>query len=135
MKKKLSFTALMLVCVFSAVCASSNWSDAHTYQLNSGDGWKTRAVNNEKMGNEKDDTNNSKYDVCTLSKTMWSSPKFRVVNSNNEPVSGEITTAKAKRCATGDDNTGIAGRVYYGSVKPAWNQSGSDRIKLQFRVY
>lgn len=134
MKKNGLFALLMFVCVFSVVSALSTWSDAYTYELKSSDGWKRTTTQNEWMGNQKD-SDKEIYDVYTVTKTMWSSPEFRVVNSENAVVSNTVTTASKGRYVTGDGNTGSKGYAYYGSVKPAWNQTGTDRIKLQFRVY
>lgn len=134
MEKKSLFALLMLVCVFSVASALSTWSDAYTYELDSSDDWVRTTTQGEWMGNQKD-SDKSVYDVYTVTKTMWSSPKFRVVNSNNAVVADTVTTAGKGRYVTGGGNTGTIGYAYYGSVKPAWNQSGTDRIKLQFRVY
>lgn len=79
-------------------------------------------------------TNNNTFDVYTVSKTMWSKPQLRLVNSNNAVVSNSVATANEGQYSTGTGNTGSIGYVYYGSVKPSWNQLGTDRIKLQMRV-
>ena len=132
--KKILLGTVLLLSVMSLVNALSNWSTAYSYELKSSDGWKRNTTVGEWMGNLKDSDKN-KYDVYTVSKTMWSSPKFRVVNSDNAVISDVVTTASTGRYATGKENVGIKGYAYYGSVKPAWNQTGTDRIKLQFRVY
>lgn len=134
MKKKILFGLFAFVAVAQLAFATSTWSDAYTYELTGGGDWKRQTTVGEYMGNLKD-SNTAKYDVYTVSKTMWSSPSFRVVNSNNAVVAGSVTTAPAGQYSTKNENTGTIGYAYYGSVKPAWNQLGTDRIKLQFRVY
>jgi len=134
MKKKILLGLFLFVCTITLTSALSTWSNAYTYELKSSDNWVRNTTQNEWMGNQKD-TDSSDYDVYTVSKTMWTSPKFRVVNSDNKVASDVVTTASKGRYVTGGNNTGTIGYAYYGSVKPAWNQTGTDRIKLQFRVY
>lgn len=132
--KKNILSAVIFFSVVQIAYGASTWTDAYTYELKSSDGWKTKTTENVKMGATKT-SDKSGYEVHTVSKTMWSSPKFRLVNSDNAVVSSEVTTAGAGRTATGKNNTGSIGYAYYGSVKPAWNQSGTDRIKLQMRNF
>lgn len=134
MKKKLFLSIIAFLSIVQIASAASTWTNAHTYELAGGGGWKTTTTQNTKMGANKT-SNNSTYQVHTVSKTMWSSPRFRLVNSNNAVISGEVTTAGARKTVTGSNNTGTIGYAYYGSVRPAWNQTGTDRIKLQMKNF
>lgn len=134
MKKKLILAAVTFLSIVQIASAASTWTNAYTYELNSSDSWKTTTTQNVKMGATKT-SDDSKYQVHTVSKTMWSSPSFRLVNSNNTVISNSVTTAGAGRTVTGNNNTGSIDYAYYGSVRPAWNQSGLDRIKLQMRNF
>lgn len=134
LSKNILLGLILSVCVISIVSASSTWSNAYTYELNSSDDWIRNTTQNEWMGNQKTSDSNI-YDVYTVSKTMWTNPKFRVVNYHDVAVAKTVTTASTGKYATGKENTGVVGYSYYGSVKPAWNQAGTDRIKLQFKVY
>lgn len=127
------FLSFIVIASTKTVMATNTWSDAKTYSLKATDGWKRGTLEGEWMGNLKT-TNSNKYDVYTVSKTMWSNPQFRLVNSNNVAVSSTVTTAGEGRYVTGSGNTGTIGYAYYGSVKPAWNQVGNGRIKLQMKA-
>ncbi len=132
-KSKYLFAILMVFCCVSCVFALNAWTDAYRYSLKAGDGWKTNTENGTLMGQDKDSL--SKYfDVLTVAKTMDSKPKFRLVNSENSAITKEVTTAKVGQYTIGDSNTGQIGHAYYGSVKPAWNQLGTDSISLQMRI-
>lgn len=134
MGKFKKITGLTLgIMVFSSAFASAAWSDPKTFQLDSSDGWEVKATDGSKMSSYKS-TNSTSYEVHTMAKTMWSNPSARLVNSNNDVRSHTVTTPDAGRTVTGSGNTGTKGYYYYGSVKPAWNQSGTDTIKLQVKA-
>lgn len=131
--KYFSFAVLVSFCCVSLAFALNAWTDSYRYSLKSSDKWKTATENGYPMAQNKDSY--SKYfDVFTVSKTMDSKPKFRLVNSNNDVITKEVTTAKVGQYTIGDSNTGQPGHAYIGSVKPAWNQLGTDSISLQMRI-
>ena len=125
----------MLFSIQIVAFAAETWSDAATYQLNSDTGWKRLTTTGIYLGNEKT-TSSNKVTVYTVSKTMSSSPKFRIVNSKNQERSGHITTAAVGKSKTDTSNTGEKGYNYYASVKPAWNQATDNKsIRIQFKSY
>lgn len=126
--------AIMLIASVQFVFASDYWSDAKRYDLEPNDGWRRASSDGTAMVSEKT-SNSTSYLVHTVTKSMWSSPIFRLVNSNNVAVSGEVETAPSGSTATGGNNAGVIGYAYYGSVKPAWNQINSNYIKLQMKIY
>lgn len=138
MKKKIMtigiILGVMLLGAIQFAFASESWSDAKRYDISAGDDWRVASSDGTAMVSEKT-TDSSKYDVYTVTKSMWSSPRFKLVNSNNVAVSGEVETSPAGQYSTGSNNAGVIGYAYYGSVKPGWNQTGSDYIKLQMRIY
>ena len=132
--KKLIFAFAIIFCTVAMAYALSDWTDALTYKLKAGDSWKTTTTSGYDMGQDKNSDANY-FDVNTVSKTMSSKPSFRLVNSNNEVRSNSVTTANTGLYVRGSGNTGVIGYSYYGSIKPAWNQLGTDTIKLQMRIY
>ena len=116
------------------VLAASSWSDAKTFELTSGSGYKTVTTTGEKLGQNKT-TDSTKWTVYTASKTMYTYPKARLVNSSGNVRSDVITTASYGKSKTGSKNTGTIGYAMYLSVKPSSWQWGTDTIKLQFKCY
>jgi hypothetical protein len=134
-KLKIPVFALLLFAV-SAVgaYASSSWSDARTFSLTNGDDWTQTTTTGTWVGNEKD-SDSASYTEYTVAKTMWTSPSMRLVNSNGEVRSATIACADAGYQVNGGSNTGTIGYAMYASVKPSVFQTGTDTIKLQFKVY
>ncbi len=63
--------------------------------------------------------------------TMLTNPKVRLVNSDKQARSGEVTIKTTNTTYTGANNTGSVGYYYYAQLKPSVFQSGSDTIKLK----
>ena len=135
-KRKTGVMVLAVAAVLTSqlAFAASTWTDARTWELTSGDDFKTVTTTGTKCGATKT-TDQRTWDVYTVSKTMWTNPTARLVNSANQVRSDVVTTANVGRYVTGQQNTGTIGYAEYLSVKPAFNQVGYDTIKLQFRNY
>lgn len=131
----LVLTIFFLLSLQIVAFAGTSWSDARTFALDSGTSWKTETTLGDTLKNTKT-TDSTEVAVYTVSKSMWSKPVFRMVNSDNQARSGEITTADAGRFTTSKTNTGEVGYGYYASMKAAWNQiSNSQSIRIQFKSY
>ena len=121
----------MIALIFISNVALANWSKVATFSLNSGQNWTRYATNGQSVSSYKS-TNQTYYYVDTYTKSMWTSPTFRLVNSDNEVRSWTVSVAGDNQRAIGHGNTGTVGYNYYASLKPAWNQIGTDTIKLDF---
>lgn len=130
MKKRI-IIFLLTIMLLSNVAIAYNWSDIGTYSLSAWQGYKRYTTEGEKLYALKS-TDSEYFDVDTYTKTMWTSPLFRLVNSDNEIRSMSVSTANSGERATGNGNTGSEGYYYYASIKPTWNQLGTDTIKLDF---
>lgn len=125
--------AVFAICVVTAY-AMSTWSDARTFELAHGDDWTETTTTGQWLGNLKDSDSPS-YTEYTVAKTMYTSPVMRLVNSDGDPRSAQVTTAAAGHQVDGGSNTGTIGYALYASVKPSSLQAGTDTIKLQFKAY
>ena len=138
MKKSMMLCGIIVIVfilgVSQFVFASSIWTDAKRYSLKPGEDWKERAADGQKMGANKT-TDDNKYEVYTVGKTMWSSPVVRLVNSSGEPISNEIQTGPTGRSRAGKTNVTQIGYASYLSIRPGWNQIGNGSIKLQMKNY
>lgn len=88
----------------------------------------------QKCNNIKDTkgTTNTTFHVKTLTRTMTSQPKIRLVNSDNAQRSSEINLPKNNQEATGSLYASAQkGYYYYASISPAWNQVGTDSVTAQ----
>ncbi len=112
----------------TVLAAVGNWGSLKTIDIKSTDDWKKTTVNDYKT-----DSAETKVDFYTASKTMYSNPSVKMVNSSNTVRSG-TTTLQNQRTTTASNNTGSSGYYYYASVKPAWNQVGTDSAKFQMRA-
>lgn len=130
MKKTLLSLVLLLAIVVSTAF-SYNWSNQGTFSLSSGNSWKKTTTTGNTLSAVKT-TNNSGFEVYTHSKTMWSYPSVRMVNSNNEIRSSSVMVSPVGEYSVGSNNTGSKGYRYYLSIKPAWNQISKDTIKLSY---
>lgn len=132
--------ALMLVFIFQIVAYATNtWSSKGTFELDSGDigNWSQQTITGEKLGDtkESDAIEDAIVTVYTVSKSMTSYPKFKLVNSNNAERSEKIKTADTGRQATGESQA-VVGHKYFASVAPAWNQITDNKtIRIQFDSY
>ena len=124
-------TSVLMLSLTVTAFTATTWSDPGTFSLE-GTSWKHRTTANIMLGNVKT-TDSQYYVVYTVSKTMWSSPVFRLVNSSNEVRSNEKSCASVDKQATGNGNTGTIGYAYYASMKASAFQSGTDTIKIQFK--
>jgi hypothetical protein len=132
--KKLAITTFGIMLTSQVVFAANSWSDARTYQLSAGSGYTTVTTTGNKLGQNKE-TDASKWTLYTVSKTMYTSPVARLVNSSGDIRTDVVTTASSGRSVNGSVNTGTIGYAEYLSVKPAGLQAGVDTIKLQFKNY
>lgn len=112
--------------------AAETWSNPGTYQLTKGEGWKRNTTTGVYLVNTKT-TDSPRFDVYTISLTMWNNPSFRLVNSNNEVRSDSITIANEGRQKDGGGNTGEKGYDYYASLKPNFLQTKTDTARIQFK--
>lgn len=130
---KVIFCLVFIVVSQIVVFAAETWSNPGTFNLPRGGSWNRVTTTGVHLGNTKT-TTSTNFEQYTISKTVSSSPSFRLVNSSNEVRSKTITTAAVGRQKTGGGNTGEKGYAYYASVKPALNQiTGSGSIRLQFK--
>ena len=74
-------------------------------------------------------TSNRTFHVKTLNKTMWSTPQFKLVNSNGATRSLTIDLPVAGYEGS-DSLTAEAaiGYYYYAGLKAGWNQMGTDTV-------
>ncbi len=136
--KKLKKIVLCSLCIgifaTQIIYAATTYTDARTWSLTRGQGYSTKTTTGEKLGSNKE-TDSKYWIVYTVSRTMISSPKLKLVNSNGEERSEVITAGKTGQYAKGDSNTGTIGYALYLSVKPGALQFGTDTIKLQMKTY
>ena len=111
---------MFLLGVSQFVFASLSWTDAKRYDVIPGKNWKVKAADGQKMGVNKT-TNEVKYEVHTIGKTMWSLPVVRLVNSRGEVISDEIQTGPNGRSRAGKTNVTQIGYASYLSIRPGWN--------------
>ncbi len=123
---------LTLICVFQIFAFAFSWSDAGTFELDSDTGtWVYYTTANTKLGDAKT-TDDALVTVYTISKTMGSSPKFRLVRANGDIRSEKITTGEPGEAVSGS-STGGAGNTYYASMAAAWNQVTNNKtIRIKF---
>lgn len=137
-KTKVVSVILCMCLLFSCqivAFAAETWSDAGTYTLSSDTDWKRNTTAGIYLVNTKT-TTSTQVSVYTVSKTMASNPRFRMVNSNNSVRSGTLVTAAEGKSKTDSSNTGEKGYNYYASVKSAWNQTADNQsIRIQFKSY
>ncbi len=88
---------------------------------------------NTQLSSTKETTSTS-FLVYASAKTMTSSPKVRLINSDNEVRSSYVSIADTYTTYTGTNNTGVVGYPYYAEVTPAWNQIGTDTIRLKINA-
>ncbi len=107
------------------------WSNPGTYQLTRGQSPTTYTTESLELRDTKT-TSSTTFRVDTYTKTMWSYPEYRLVNSNYSPRSDWVAVPAVGGRSTGTGNSGVIGYYYYGQIKPAWNQLGTDTIRLDF---
>lgn len=132
--KKLAITTFGIMLTSQVVFAANSWTDARTYQLKSGSSYTTVTTTGNKLGQNKE-TDASKWTLYTVSKTMYTSPSAKLVNSSGSTRSDVVSTSSSGRSVNGSINTGTIGYAEYLSVKPSGLQTGVDTIKLQFKNY
>lgn len=131
----LAITIIMVLCFQMMTFALSTWSDAGTYDLDHDTDWKRLTTTGIYLNNQKD-SESVNVSVYTVSKTMASSPLFRIVNSNNLARSAAFTTPAVGKSKTDDSNTGEKDYTYYASVKSAWNQiTDGQSIRIKFKSH
>ena len=75
---------------------------------------------------------NTTFHVKTLTRTMTSTPKIQLVNSDNAVRSGSISLPKNGQEGTGSLYASAQkGYYYYASINPAINQIGTDSVTAQ----
>lgn len=136
-KKKLKpmilLTLLFGMFASQTVFGQGTWGNARTFSLGSGNSWTTNTTEGTRLSSRKE-TNSSSWDAHTIARTMWTFPQIRMVNSSGAIRSRQLATATEGRTATGGGNTGEIGYFYYGEVRSANGQLGTDTIRLQLRA-
>lgn len=138
MRKKIFVGIIFSILLFTAiqfVFASDSWTDARTYSLNNKDDvYTTITTTGNKLGQNKT-TDSTIFQEYTVTRSMWSRPEFKLVNSNDETRSNSVNTANNGQYVTGGGNVGTIGYALYGAVKPDWSQTSPGTIKLQMKVF
>lgn len=102
MKKRTKSIFAMVLCLTVLVSfqtityAAETWSNSATYDLDHDTYWKRQTSKGTYLSNQKT-TESKNVSVYTVSKTMSSHPKFRIVNSENKERSGHISTPAADK--------------------------------------
>lgn len=128
-KKSKKVVALTLALgILATQSAFAAWSNFGTFSITNDETYYTTSGTMLPGGKT---TSSAYFDVYASAKTMTSAPSVRLVNSSGASRSSYVSVSNTGTTYTGSNNTGVAGYNYYASVKPAWNQVGTDTIKLQ----
>lgn len=114
--------------IIAAQSAFATWSGFGTFSITNDETYRT--TTGDMLPGFKTTTSAS-FDVYASAKTMTSSPWVRLVNSSGEVRSTYVSIPYTGNTYTGSNNTGTSQYYYYASVKPAWNQVGTDTITLK----
>lgn len=133
-KMVILITSVAAIMLTECIWGASTWTDSATWSLEASSDFTTTTVSGVKLGATKT-TDSEEWDVYTVSKTMATRPRAKLVNSSGSDRSEVIFTAAAGKYSTGESNTGVIGYAEYLSVKPNALQTGTETIKLQMRTY
>jgi len=128
-KKRKVITILFVITLLVSQVAFATYSSYGTFSLTNDATVYT--TSNSKLRSTKT-TTSDEFKVYASAKTMWSSPSLRLVNSDGAVRSSYRSIPDTGVTYTGNNNTGEPNHYYYAQVKPAWNQAGTDTIKLKF---
>ena len=139
MKKKIMpifiIVSILLLASLQTVFALSSWTDAKIYNVNNkSNSFEPATADGSWLGQDKT-SDSDKFQEFTVTRSMWSRPEFKLVNSNGESRSDSVNTAKDWTYVQGNGNMGEIGKAYYGAVKPDWSQTSPGTIKLQHKVF
>lgn len=104
---------------------TGNWSSYAVMTLNASDGWKQASHSSLKA------TGNDVATFFVDSKTMYTSPDAKLVNSKGENRSAIVSLSSVNTRINAAGNTGTKGYYYYSKVKPSGFQIGQDSIKYK----
>lgn len=139
MKRKINSCTKKVVVIFALLVLFAQTAFAYTYSsygtfiLNGSESssWKTTTTSGNKLSSKKE-SDSSKYHVYVSSKTMVTSPQFRIVDASNDTFCRYISLTSVGANLEGDENTASKGWTMYASLKPSALQYDSDTIKLKF---
>jgi len=100
-----------------------------------GTAWVNSSTSGYKMHSNissKKTTIGTGWSAEVTSKTMWTTPSGKLVNSNGASRSNATNLKVTTNYGSG--NSGSSGYTYYIGIKPAWNQTGSDAIRLRINA-
>ncbi|MCR6112574.1 hypothetical protein HXA35_19755 [Bacillus sp. A301a_S52] len=134
MKKMMLGICLLTAVTFTAPLAlpstaEANWSSWSDTSLNSSDGWKRTGAFSGKT------TSRLEWSAVASTKTMWSNPQKRMVNSNNALRGNAVTLSNTNQIYTNSTNNALPGYNYYAQIRPAWNQVGTDTITSRHNAH
>lgn len=104
--------------------AYAGWSNLETVTVSSTQDWTSYPV----LATYKE-TLSDYWDLHVSEKTMWSNPSIKLVSYSGTTVSNSLSGVVGSQKGTG--NAGVKGNYYYGAIKPSWNQTGTDSIRLE----
>lgn len=126
----LAGVVLLIVLLGSAInieaySSAGNWSSYAVMTLESSDSWKKASHSSLKA------TGNDVATFFVDSKTMYTSPDAKLVNSKGENRSSIVSLSSVNEKISASGNTGTKGYYYYSKVKPSSLQIGQDRVKYK----
>lgn len=127
LKKMVIFTLLFSFSVCLAVHASFSPSSHKDVSIHRKDNWRRAGISDIRRN-----TSDVFFVQVGRTKTMWSVPNVRMVNSNNAVRSDTLRLTSTNKTFDQRGNDGAKGYRYYLQIKPAWNQIDSDTISLKF---
>lgn len=133
-RKRISTILLAFIIVTMTVISAFayddfEWSTPKTFSLKAGSSFTTNTTTS-KLSYYKDSQQETFY-LYTLSKTMWTYPGFRAVDNKNNAVSDMVAVPDANDYNGYSSIWGAPDHTYYASLKPAFNQIGTDTIRLK----
>lgn len=108
-----------------AYSSAGNWSSYAVMTLNASDSWKRADHSSLKA------TGNDVATFFVDSKTMYTSPDAKLINSKGENRSAIVSLSSVNTRINAAGNTGTKGYYYYSKVKPSGFQIGQDSIKYK----
>ncbi len=114
--------------IIIASAAVGNWGNIGLHTMRKGHGYTKTSVYDLK-----EDSAEKSADFYTITKSSWTNPSVKLVNSNDEERSNSTYLVKGETKTT-NNNRGLQGHIYYASVKPHPMQVGDDTVKFQVRA-
>ena len=128
-KKKISAIVLGLG-ILASQSAFATYSSYGTFEVTAGS-TQTATTTGSWLKQVKE-TDGDKAKFYASSKTMYTDPNARIVNSDGEKRSNWVEIKTTDEAYTATDNIGTKNYNYYAQVKPDSWQRGTDTIKLKF---